>query len=132
MVSRLVFLSLRTWVFRVVALAATLSQTMSAFATADENAGILGGVSSQKLREGDISFSDIPAMIHFATNFVLGFAATAAVVAIIWGAVQMAYGAGAFGKDGKQKGKDAIQMGIVGFLVSVCAWLMVRLVVNNL
>lgn len=55
------------------------------------NAGILGGggVSQTDLRDGNITFDKIPQMISYATEFILGFAATIAMIMIIYGAFQM-------------------------------------------
>lgn len=58
---------------------------------AGANTGILGGegMTVSKLRNGEISFNDIPQIISYATQFILGFAATVAMIMIIYGAFQM-------------------------------------------
>lgn len=97
---------------------------------ADANSGILGGVSSNKLREGDIGFSDIPKVISYATTFILGFAATVSVIMIIYGAFQMSL----FGltSQEKKKGAETIQHGIIGFVIAVSSWFIVNTVMSNL
>lgn len=98
---------------------------------ADDNAGILGGIGdSDKLRSGDVSFSDIPKIISYATTFVLGFAATVSVIMIIYGAFQMAL----FGltSQEKKKGAETIQHGIIGFVITVSAWFIINIVMSNL
>jgi hypothetical protein len=103
-------------------------------ALADSNAGIFNGaVSSSKLRNGDITFDDIPNMIVAVTEWVLGLAATIAVFAIIFGALKLTLGSGALGgSDGKTDAKNALQYGITGFVVAVSGWLIVQFVLSNL
>ena len=102
---------------------------------ADSSAGVFGdAVSGTQLKNGEIGFDDIPKMINAATTFVLGFAATASVLAIIYGGFQLSLFSGALGggPDGKQKGKTAIQFGLTGFLVAVSSWLIVQIIISNL
>ncbi|MDP2103754.1 MAG: hypothetical protein Q8K26_02435 [Candidatus Gracilibacteria bacterium] len=99
---------------------------------ADTNAGILGGgnMTAKKLREGNVSFSDIPGIIKGATDIILGFAGTVAVIAVIYGAFQMSL-MGLTSED-KKKGADTIQHGVIGFVIAVSAWFIINLVINNL
>ncbi|EKD29247.1 MAG: hypothetical protein ACD_78C00464G0004 [uncultured bacterium (gcode 4)] len=108
-----------------------LTSFLSEHVFADDNAGILGGVgSSTKLREGNISFDDIPKIISYAATFILGFAATVAVIMIIYGAFQMAL----FGltSQEKKKGAETIQHGIIGFVIAVSSWFIINTVMSNL
>jgi hypothetical protein len=50
-----------------------------------------------KLRSGDVTFNDIPAMIVYATEFFLAIAGTVSIVAIIYGAIKMQIHSDAFG-----------------------------------
>lgn len=88
--------------FYVLTAGVTSLLCKSVFA-AEDGAGIIGGngITGKKLRDGDVSFSDIPKIINNATNFVLGFAATVAVIMIIYGAFQMAL----FGLTSQEKKK---------------------------
>ena len=112
-------------------LVAFSSSWLSEYVFADDNAGILWGIGdSKKLRSGNISFDDIPKIITFATEFILGFAATVAVIMIIYGAFQMAL----FGltSQEKKKGAETITHGIIGFVISVSSYFIVRVVMGNL
>ena len=52
--------------------------------TSDENAGVFNGaVSENQLKTGNISFSDIPAMIQTVTSFLLGFTASISMIMLI-------------------------------------------------
>jgi hypothetical protein len=77
-----------------------------------------------------VSFSDIPNMIKFATELILGFAGTVSVIMIIYGAFQMAL----FGltSQEKKKGAETIQHGIIGFVISVSSWFIINIVMSNL
>ncbi|MDD5377489.1 MAG: hypothetical protein PHH16_05265 [Candidatus Gracilibacteria bacterium] len=112
-------------------LMATLTSLLSEHVfAADANSGILGGVSSDKIREGNIGFSDIPKIINYATTFILGFAATVSVIMIIYGAFQMAL----FGltSQEKKKGAETITHGIIGFVIAVSSWFIINMVMSNL
>ena len=91
---------------------------------------ILGVGNDTKLKNGDISFSDIPKMISYATSFLLGFAATIAMIMIIYGAFQMTLIA--ITSEEKKKGYDTMQHGIIGFVIAVSAWLIIKVVISNL
>jgi len=108
-----------------------LTSFLSQHVFADDNAGILGGIgNSNKLRNGDVSFTDIPNIINYATTFILGFAATISVIMIIYGAFQIAL----FGltSQEKKKGAETIQHGIIGFVISVSSWFIINMIMSNL
>lgn len=98
---------------------------------ADDDAGVFNGssVTSTKLKNGDISFSDIPGMIKVVTEFLLGFSASIAMIMLIVGALQ--YSLASIDQN-KKKAMDTIQMSITGFVVSVSAWFIIRTVIGNL
>lgn len=113
-------------------LIALLTSILSEHVFADNNAGILGGggVTATELRKWDISFSDIPGIIKGATDIILGFAGTVAVIMVIYGAFQMSL-MGLTSED-KKKWADTIQHGIIGFIIAVSAWFIINLIINNL
>lgn len=69
-------------------------------------------------------------MISYATTFILGFAATIAVIMIIYGAFQMAL----FGltSQEKKKGAETITHGIIGFVIAVSSWFIINTIMANL
>ena len=77
-----------------------------------------------------MSFDDIPKIISYATTFILGFAATVAVIMIIYGAFQMAL----FGltSQEKKKGQETIEHGIIGFVIAVSSWFIINMIMSNL
>lgn len=87
-------------------------------------------MTNSDLRNGNIGFDDIPKIISYATTFILGFAATVAVIMIIYGAFQMAL----FGltSQEKKKGAETIEHGIIGFVIAVSAWFIINMVMSNL
>ncbi|MDD2515691.1 MAG: hypothetical protein PHF46_01450 [Candidatus Gracilibacteria bacterium] len=98
--------------------------------------GIYGGISGAddvektiKLRTGNITFDDIPGMILYIINFLLGIVATIFMIMVIYGAFQLMLGSVS---SEKNKGKDAIKRGIIGFVVSASSWLLMRMVIGNL
>ena len=80
--------------------------------SSDPNAGVFAGaVSTDQLRNGNISFNDIPQMIQVATSFLLGFSATIAMIMIIVGALKLSLGS--VNKQDKSKAKETITWGII-------------------
>lgn len=119
--------SVQTLAFSLVAL---LSQMDSAFA--DASAGIFdgshGSVTSTKLKNGDISFNDIPNMIMNATDFFLAFAGTVSVTMIIYGAFRLALGSIESDKD---TAKKIITASLIGFVLAVSSWAIIKLIMTN-
>ncbi len=117
--------------FYVLTATVTSLVSRSVFAAGDD-AWIIGGngITGTKLREGNVTFDDIPKIINNATNFVLGFAATVAVIMIIYGAFQMAL----FGLTSQEKKKwaETIQHGIIGFVIAVSSWFIINMLMSNL
>jgi hypothetical protein len=111
-------------------LALGLSVAFVSQAFADANAGVFdGSVSSSNLRTGNIGFDDIPKMILAATNFFLGFAGTVSVVMIIYGAFRLSMGSIESDKD---TAKKIITASILGFVLSVSSWGIIKIVMTNL
>lgn len=86
------------------------------------------GVSDSSLRDGDVSFGTIPAIILNVTNFLLSFVGTISMIMIIYGAVRMGYGAVA---NDKEVGKKIISAGIFGFIIAVSGWFIINLIIDN-
>ena len=82
-----------------------------------------------RLRNGEISFDDIPAIIQFATSLLLGLTGTISMIAIIWGGFKYAWGAAT---GDPSIGKRAIVYGVTGFVISALSYFAVNLVINNL
>lgn len=115
--------------------AVTATSAWSAAFAADgklEECGILAGAGTdckRKLRNGDISFDDVPLIIQSATTILLGLTGTISMIMIIVGGFK--YALGSIEGD-KTKGKEAVIYGIAGFAVSASAWFIVKLVLDNL
>ncbi|MDP5039105.1 MAG: pilin [Candidatus Gracilibacteria bacterium] len=102
---------------------------------ASENLGILGGVkdsvditAKEKLRTGNITIDDIPQMIQYAINFLMGFAGTIALIFIIIGAYKIAFGG--ISND-KQKGKETIILAISGLILASLSWVILKIIIDN-
>lgn len=113
------------WFAATVAYVTSFSQ---AFAY---GAGVFEGssVSQTDLRNGDIGFDDIPKMILAATNFFLGFAGTIAVVMVIYGAFRLSTGSLESDKD---TAKKIITASMIGFVLAVSSWGIIKIVMTNL
>ncbi len=112
---------------------AVTSAWSSVFAKDDiTDCGILAGVGADcknKLRNGNVSFDDIPAIIQTATSILLGLTGTISMLMVILGGFKYALGSV---EGDKTKGKEAVIYGIAGFAVSALAWFIVKLVLDNL
>lgn len=107
-------------------LAAASAQARTAFA----DAGFIGGngITEEKIRKGDFTFDDIPTVVMNATNFFLGFAGTVAVMMIIYGAFRLSLGSVESDKD---TAKKIIGAAVIGFVLAVSSWAIVKLVMTN-
>ncbi|MCK9272169.1 pilin [Candidatus Gracilibacteria bacterium] len=86
------------------------------------------GIDNEKLRNGDVGIDQIPKTITSVTSFIIGFGATLSMLMIIVGAFRLALPT----SDNKQKGKDAIMYGIIGFIVTLSSWFIVNTLIANL
>ena len=80
---------------RLFAIITPLLLVSQAFAADDPNAGVFAGakgITAEKLKAGNISFSDIPSMIQAVTSFLLGFSATISMIMIIVGGLKLSLG----------------------------------------
>lgn len=77
------------------------------------------------IKTGTIKLWMVPFYIRFLLQFVIGIAGLAAVGGIIYGGFTYLF-AGL--SDDKEKGKKAILYGIVGFVMTLVAWVVVNVV----
>ncbi|MDD5769384.1 MAG: hypothetical protein PHE25_00300 [Candidatus Gracilibacteria bacterium] len=102
-----------------------LSVHSQIFAT---DAGILGSKSVSDLRNGNIHSEDIPKMISYAIDFLMGIAGTISVIFIIIGSYKIALGTL---EGDKSKGKETIFHAIAGFVLAALSWMIMKLVIDN-
>jgi hypothetical protein len=99
------------------------------YADYDNNNWILN-LSSGNIRNGDVSFNDIPNIIVGATSFILWFSATISMLMIIVWALKMQIWRAVSNEHAK--GKEAIKYWILWFILSITAYLIMNIVVNNI
>ena len=85
-------------------------------------------VDAKRLREWDVSLSDIPNMIVAATNFLMWIAGTIAVIFVIIWAYQLLFGSL---QQDKTKWRNTILMALGGFAIASLAWFIVKLIIDN-
>lgn len=91
------------------------------------------GISNDRMRRGDISINDIPNIIAFLVEVIIGLAGTISIVLLIYYAIQMQINSGITGdSSGTDKAKKGMIAAGVGFLISVTAWFSVTWVFNIL
>lgn len=90
---------------------------------AQDNSVSILGIENDRMRSGNISIDDLPKVIAYTTNVIIGFAGTISVILLIYYALQMQINSGITGDSG---GADKARKGMiaagVGFLISVMAW----------
>lgn len=106
-------------------LAFSLSQVMFA---ADTYLGTYLGVSSEKLRSGNITFDDVPKMIVSLTGFVLALTGTISLIMIIYGALRMVLGSY---EQSVKDGKNTIMYALIGLAISASAWFIIKFVFST-
>lgn len=92
------------------------------------DAWILWWVSESSLRNWDIHTDDLPNIIKFATDFLMWFAWTIAVVFIIIWAYQIIFWAVS---GDKSKWQATIKLALSGFALAACAWIIIKIVIDN-
>jgi len=92
------------------------------------DAGILGGVTQDKLRNGDIHTDDIPKIISYAIDYLMGIAATIAIIFVILGAYKIALGTIEWDKS---KGKETIIYALAGFILASLSWIIMKFIIDN-
>ena len=81
------------------------------------------GISTERLRNGDITVSDIPKMIVSIIAFLLGLAGSISVVALIYHAVKMQLASGITGDSSwVDKAKKWMKWALLGFVLAMSAW----------
>lgn len=86
----------------------------------------------EKLKTGNITFSDIPKAIQNVTSFILWFASTIAMVMIIVWALRYSLWSVEWSSPNKQKANDTIKYWITWMIISVSAWFIVNVIIKNL
>jgi len=87
------------------------------------------GIENARLRQGNISFSEIPGVIVAITNNLLSFVGYISLWVILIGALMYVFGG--VSETMKSKGKEAIKMALIGAVVSWSGWLIVNFVIDN-
>lgn len=93
------------------------------------DAGILWWISTTKIREWDIHLEDIWEIIRFAINWMMWFAGTIAIIAVIIGAYKILFWSVSEGDT--KKWKDYIGWALIGFAIAALAWFFVKLIIDN-
>lgn len=87
------------------------------------------GVTNSQLRQGNISFSQIPGVLVAITNNLLSFVGYISLGAILIGSLMYVFGG--VSEEMKSNGKNAIKVALVGAVVSWSGWLIVNFVLDN-
>ncbi len=87
------------------------------------------GVTNDQLRQGNISFSQIPGVLVAITNNLLSFVGYISLGAILIGSLMYVFGG--VSEEMKSNGKNAIKVALVGAVVSWSGWLIVNFVLDN-
>lgn len=88
------------------------------------------GIDNARLRQGNISFSEIPSVIVAITNNLLSFVGYISLGVILIGALM--YVLGGVNEEMKSKGKEAIKIALIGAVVSWSGWLIINFFIDNL
>ena len=87
------------------------------------------GVTNDQLRQGNITFDEIPGVIVAITNNLLSFVGYISLGVILIGALMYVFGG--VSEEMKSKGKEAIKVAIIGAVISWSGWLIVNFVLDN-
>lgn len=87
------------------------------------------GIDNTRLRQGNISFSEIPGVIVAVTNNLLSFVWYISLGVILIGALMYVFGW--VSEEMKSKGKEAIKVALMGAIVSWSGWLIVNFLIDN-
>lgn len=105
--------------YTLIALLSSLFFSINTYAAEDN----ILWVSQDRLRNGDITYADIPLMIVSAIEFLLAVAGSISVVALIYHAVRMQLASGITGdSSGVDKAKKWIYGAMLGFVLSMSGW----------
>ncbi len=84
---------------------------------------------SERIREWDLHLDDIPNVIQGLINIFIGLAWTIAVIFVIYWAYRLLFWSL---KWDHTKWRETIVMALTGFVISILAWFIVKLIFNNL
>ncbi len=90
---------------------------------------ILQWVSAEKLRSGDINTDDIPKIIMWATDFLMGVAGTVALIFIIIGAYKIAIGSAT--ENSTAEWKKTVLLALWGFILASLSWIIFKVILDN-
>lgn len=91
--------------------------------------GVLDGVGSvEKIRRGEITSDDIPKILQWATDYLMWFAATIAIIFIIIWSYKIALWSLSWDKS---DGKKTIFLALGWFVLASVSWLILKLVIDN-
>ena len=85
-------------------------------------------VTADKLRKWDLHLEDIPCILKWMIDILMGFAATIAVIFVIIWAYQIMIGSVSWDKS---KGKTTIALALWGFALSALSWVIVKIIIDN-
>lgn len=85
-------------------------------------------ISNEKLKKWEVTIEDIPWAIISITEFLISIAGWIAIIFIIVWAYKYLFWSLEWNSD---KWKETIFMAIVGLIIASCAYLIIKLVVNN-
>lgn len=89
-------------------------------------------IDNQKLREWNITFSDIPKAIQNMTSFILWFATTIAMIMIIVWWLRYSLWSVEWSSPNKTKAQDTIKYWIIWMVISISAWFIVNVIIKIL
>ncbi len=90
---------------------------------------VLWWVTENQIRNGDIHLDDIGNIIKYAIDWVMWFAGTIAVIAIIVWAYKILFGS--VSEWDTKKGKEYIGGALIGFAIAALSWFFVKLIIDN-
>ena len=88
-----------------------------------------GTKTDKALRDGDIHTDDIPNIIKWAIDFMMGIAWTIAIIMIIVWAYQILFWSVT---SDKTKWKNTITIAITWFIIASLAWFIIKFIIQNL
>ncbi|MDC0506157.1 hypothetical protein OAN96_01030 [Candidatus Gracilibacteria bacterium] len=108
-----------------------LCSTALMYSSVFADTGVLGGagITKEKIRRGDLHLTDIGPILKHAIDWIMGFAGTIAVIAIIIGAYKILFGSVSEGDT--KKGKEYVAGALIGFGIAALAWFFVKLIIDN-
>jgi hypothetical protein len=88
------------------------------------------GIDNERLRQGNIAFSEIPGVIVAITNNLLSFVGYISLGVILIGALMYVFGG--VNEEMKSKGKEAIKISLIGAVISWSGWLIINFFIDNI